>query len=476
MTTNLPAGIEASLREAGFSGTEMIVLKKLVEEDCLTLRELASKTGKSTGVLDIAMKKLLSKKIARKENINDQPKYCIHSLEAIVQWVKQDMKDRKETLDRKHQNFETFIASLKVDKVRPDMEYFQGKEGILKAYDKLLEAGNELLTIAPIVSTIEDDPLRAFRVDYFRRRQVRKIFQRIIAPDTVLARRFQSRDPFEYRKTILVPEQELALSFEKTIVGSTVACIDLINETACFIRYPKLADAEKAQFEGMWLRGLTEENQQAPQMKTAIPFKTRFLSYVRQFVLSPRGIFTALFIGCISAALTIGMYQNTRALNLERMKDKVLSIALTGAMQIDLHDLEVLKVQADWRRPEWSKVVNIIKNMRLGNRDITYVYIFRKSMTGSGLEFIADSHSINPFANTDTDFVTDHRQGRRIDDRRALAETARREARGGSQPGIDSFEGELAVTAAHQQGGHAASLRNQQCDDLRLHVHPYRRA
>jgi DNA-binding MarR family transcriptional regulator len=62
MTTSLPAGIESYLKEAGFSATEMLIIRKLVEEDCLTLRELAGKTGKSTGVLDLAMKKLLQKK------------------------------------------------------------------------------------------------------------------------------------------------------------------------------------------------------------------------------------------------------------------------------------------------------------------------------------------------------------------------------------------------------------------------------
>ena len=52
MNAVLPAGIESYLKEAGFSATEMLLLRKLVEEDSLTIRELASKTGKSTGVLD----------------------------------------------------------------------------------------------------------------------------------------------------------------------------------------------------------------------------------------------------------------------------------------------------------------------------------------------------------------------------------------------------------------------------------------
>ncbi|HVW66637.1 MAG TPA: hypothetical protein VHA78_02805 [Candidatus Peribacteraceae bacterium] len=49
--TSLPSSIEVYLEEAGFSGTEILILKKLLEEDALTLRELAAKTGKRTNTL-----------------------------------------------------------------------------------------------------------------------------------------------------------------------------------------------------------------------------------------------------------------------------------------------------------------------------------------------------------------------------------------------------------------------------------------
>jgi hypothetical protein len=39
-----------------------------------------------------------------------------------------------------------------------------------------------------------------------------------------------------------------------------------------------------------------------------------------------------------------------------------------------------------------------------------------------------------------------------------------------SDPGIDSFEGKLAIAAANQQSGLEAALRGQQCDNFRLHT------
>jgi predicted transcriptional regulator len=407
MTTSLPAAIESYLKEAGFSATEMLIIRKLVEENCLTLRELAGKTGKSTGVLDLAMKKLLQKKIIRKDNINDHPKYCIHSLQSIVQWVNEDMKTRKETLERRHKNFEEFIASLKVDKARPDMEYFQGLEGIQKAYLKLLETGGELLTTTPITTTIEEDPLRAFRVDYFRKRQVRKIFQRILTPNTQLSRRFQSRDPFEYRRTLFLPDSTPDPVFERTVVGSTIACIDFINQTACFIRYPDLAEAERKAFEALWNIQLEHErnNPQSDAVPSPkVPLKTKLFSGLREFLLSKRSLTLFAVFALLSAAISFGLYNSARDINLQRIRDKVMSIAATGVLQFDPSDIAALNVESDYQKPQWTKVIGQLKQIRLSNPDLLFVYIFRKSITHpDGLDFVADSHSINPYANTDND-------------------------------------------------------------------------
>src|SRR3989344_4462066 len=176
---SLPHSVEEYLLEAGFSQTEILVLKKLLQEDALTLRELASKTGKSTGVLDLAIKKLLRKKIVEKKSINDYEKFALTSMQAIVKWMEQDMKEKRDSLLRRHQNFETFIATLKLDKSRPEIEYFSGENGIKQAYLHLLSFGKEMLHYLPVTTTAENDPLRDFHVSYFRERRSKGIFSRV---------------------------------------------------------------------------------------------------------------------------------------------------------------------------------------------------------------------------------------------------------------------------------------------------------
>ncbi len=404
MSTLLPIGIESALKEAGFAQTEIQALKKLVEEDALTLRELAFKTGKSTGVLDQAMKKLLTKGIAKREFINGQPHYSIHSLDAIVGWMEKDIKSRHETLDRRHHDFSSFVHSLKMDRNRPDMEHFKGLEGIQKAYMKLLESGEELLTVTPVLYRAEDDPLRAFKVDYFRKRQYRKIFQRIIAPDTTLSRRFQSRDPFEYRRTLLVPESECPISFEKTIVDGTVACINFTDQTACFLRYPELAEAERAAFESLWARKLAEErgevhplHVQFPPIPTIVPVKTRVLSHFREFILSKKSIAAFAIFALIAGAITFGLYRNAREYNLQRIRDKAISIAATGALQFDPKDIEAVHTPADMHKAEYAKLVATLNLIRRNNEGVRYAYIYRETPNPEKLAFVADADALNPY-------------------------------------------------------------------------------
>ncbi len=407
MSHILPIGIESALKEAGFAPTEIQALKKLVEEDALTLRELATKTGKSTGVLDQAMKKLLTKGIAKREVINGQPHYSIHSLDAIVRWMKEDIRSRHETLDRRHHDFESFITSLKMDRSRPDMEYFEGENGIRKAYVQLLallktqsfaeEGKREFLHYRPAMKRDEDDPLHAFHVQYFRERHRRGIFTRALVPNTPLGRRIQSRDPFEYRKTQLIEEDVFPITFEKIIAGDTVACFNPGANRACFLRFPELAAAERAAFETFWRRaeGLANSlppSAARPTVAPDIPLGTRALSSLREFMLSRRSV--ALFVVCavLAGGITYGLYRRNILLNMERIRERSMAIAATAALEFDARDLDQLHTVEDITKPEFMKLVEHLRLIKSRNENIKFVYIDRPTgMVNPAWEVVADT-------------------------------------------------------------------------------------
>ncbi len=398
---SLPSSIETYFQEAGFSGTEIAIIKKLVEGDAMTLRDLAFKTGKSTGVLDQAMKKLLKKKIVVREMINGTPKYVLHSLESVSKWLQDDMKQKKNVLELRHQNFESFISSITSGKKRPEMQFFQGVEGLKKAYTLLLEKGNDFVQYGPILYTETEDPLREFNVQYFRERRKRNIFLRVIAHNTPLGRRFQNRDPFEYRKTVLVNENLYPFAFEKIVVGNTVACFQHETQEACFIEYKELAERERQFFERLWNMKLQHPDEGVEpvvdlnplpvvSVPMAVPTKTKVLSQVREFFLSPSSIIFFLLCNLFAGIVTFFLYQQNLSLNLEKIQEKVKAIAATGAGYFDASDINQIQTTMDVEKQEYKKIAKSINSIINSNADIQYAYILRPTKDPKVLQFIID--------------------------------------------------------------------------------------
>ncbi|MBM3231716.1 PDC sensor domain-containing protein [Candidatus Peregrinibacteria bacterium] len=408
--TSLPASIEAYLLEAGFSPTEITILKRLLEGEALTLRELGAKTGKSTGVLDQATKKLLAKKILNRDIINGVPKFTVTSLPSIAAWVEQDMREKRDTLQRKHKDFEAFLSTLELDKGRPEMEYFEGEEGIQQAFSKLLEYDDLWLCYTQATCKEEDDPLCEFKVQLFRKRRNAKIFARVIAPDTFLGRRFASRDAFEYRETKLVPEDRMPVGFEKIIAGDTVACFNHTEKRACFIRYRELADTQRKLFEMLWCMGTSKSEEEcavvpAQSKPAVVSLETKTLSGLREFFPSRKSLITMGSLAVIAGLITFGMYRQNLYLNTQRIRDQVRAIAATGASTFSARDVQKVHTPEDMNTPEYKRIVGELANILHQNPELKYVYMIRPTGREDMYEFVADSYGLR--TDEDIDFNGD---------------------------------------------------------------------
>lgn len=405
--TQLPASIEQYLLESGFSGTEIFILKHLLAGGSMTLRELAAKTGKSTGVLDSASKKLLKKGILGREVINETPKLTLFSLDAVVAWVHEDAEHKRRAMDRREKDLQSFVDSLSVEVNRADIQHYEGLEGLESAYTKLLqECHGHMIHFLPVRHTEVEDPLRDFLVSYCRLRRRQSVITRVIAQDTPLGRRYHSRDAFEYRQTLLVPESVYAFATEKVVAGDWVATINHEENKAFLIRSKELAHTEKAMFEAIWRQEVVKLKEKVGQATMAgvpkeVEIGTRMTLAVRAFLLSKRSIAVFAFCGILAGVLTFALYKNNEALNLKRVEEKVLSIAATGALQFDAKDLDQLHTQKDIVKPQYAKVIRQLNAIRQQNQGIQYIYIMRSTKELGIWEFVADADSLDPHEKKD---------------------------------------------------------------------------
>ena len=390
---SLPSSIEKYLtEEAGFSSTEVLALRHLLHGEAMTLRELATKTGKSTGVLDQAMKKLLTRKILRREMVNDTPKFALASPEDIRLWMKKDIQEKQKILRRKEQDFESFVRSIEQDIARPQIEYFEGEEGLKKAYGKLLDLSDkELFLYLPMLCKEEEDPLGECRAQFARERKRRKIFLRVVGHECPLGKRYQSRDQFEFRKTVLVPQSACPLSFEKAIAGDSIACFNHEQKRACFIHYPELAEAEREMFEVTAKRQKGAD--ECPLEEENTLTNSSVHSGVKWLFRSKKGLVglavCAVIAGVIAQSLHLYMYRTLK----QQVGERLLSIVATAAPELSENDIQKIHFARDMGTAEYSRIFEKLNQIRDQNENIRYVYVLRPTDQETLWQFVADADS-----------------------------------------------------------------------------------
>ena len=249
----LPASIESYLCEVGFTATEILMLRHASEGRPFTVRQLAAKAGKSTGALDQAARKLSAKGILVREYINGSPKYMLASADAITHWVQCHTDEVLCMLRRKEQDVRLYFSSMTLKQDRPHMEYFEGEEGIGKAYRQLLEfADDGILVFLPPAGTEKNGPFRELRKAYVRERRRKRIGCRVLTHDTLAGKRYQSRDVFEERRTVLVPASLYSFQCEQIVAGSTYTCFNYEKQQACLMHFSSFVASQRALFESIW--------------------------------------------------------------------------------------------------------------------------------------------------------------------------------------------------------------------------------
>lgn len=113
-------------------------------------------------------------------------------------------------------------------------------------------------------------------------------------------------------------------------------------------------------------------------------------------------VFSLISAIIITSFVSWLLYNHTVDLLTQNLKKQELSIVRTAALQFDSKDLDQLKKESDYKKPEWEKVVKQLAKIRANNEEIVFAYILRKTETDDKkMEFVADADSLDPYAKID---------------------------------------------------------------------------
>ncbi len=160
---------------------------------------------------------------------------------------------QKDKLER----FQAFLPELRVlEKTvgdRPKVRFFEGKEGIKRAFEDTLDqpAGSEILAFSTGEGFFSED--QKFASNYIKERLIRKISVRAIAPNNPETLIFTKKDKKHKRTTKLVDNNNFPFANEIDVYGNKVAVISLTGEQmAVIIESESMAKTMGSIFELAW--------------------------------------------------------------------------------------------------------------------------------------------------------------------------------------------------------------------------------
>lgn len=238
-----------SLLALNFSEKEASVYLALLELGKGTVSQIARKAiiNRTTGYN--ILNQLIQKNLASISGKEPKQEYAAESPEKIRQYIKDKIKNEEESL----KYADTAIPALKSIyniKGRPQVRFYEGKEGIKQVYEDTLTSHEPIRAYAHVEDNNETLP--EYFPDYYFRRAKKKIKIRAIFPDSPAARELVKFDKIQIRETALVPPDKYNFSPEINIYDKKIMIASWREELGITIESKEISEAMKKIFELAW--------------------------------------------------------------------------------------------------------------------------------------------------------------------------------------------------------------------------------
>ncbi|MCL5010791.1 MAG: hypothetical protein M1127_01080 [Patescibacteria group bacterium] len=233
-----------------FTSSEVSAYLACLELGKATVIQIAKKAGlKRTTVYNI-VETLLEKGLLSKFEDQRGQKFLAESPEKLIAIFQK----KEEELSKILPNL-LAITNAGDSDIKPEVKFYQGKEGIIAAYEDTLtscQKGDEILSFA---SAVDAYNFSDYLDGYVKRRTEKGIFMKVIARNCKETLYYKARDKRSLRHIKIMSANELAISIEKNIYKDKVALMNFRGiPFGVIIRSPQIAKSEKEIFESIWKR------------------------------------------------------------------------------------------------------------------------------------------------------------------------------------------------------------------------------
>lgn len=239
------------LENIGLSDNEAKVYMAMLELGPSPVVEIARKAEVNRPTAYVQIESLKKKGLVSTQTKGKKHLFIAESPVRLEFYLDSELKDverRKDELNKILPDLERLYASIDS---RPQVRFFEGKEGLLAMRDIFLRSGEkELLGV-----TSMDDVFKVFpkhREEYTPERVKRGIKSRLIYSYSG-GRLFEENDEKMLREARFIPVEKMPFSGDITIYGNSVAITAFEGKiSGVIIEHPEIARSFKRFFEFMW--------------------------------------------------------------------------------------------------------------------------------------------------------------------------------------------------------------------------------
>jgi sugar-specific transcriptional regulator TrmB len=247
--TEINFGLQKALLSLNFTEKEANVYLALLELGQGSVSQIARKANINRthgyNILDMLISKGLvsiSGKEPKQEYIAETPDKIKNLLQAEIKKNQEFLKQADEIIPQ--------LKSIHNVQGRPQVRFYEGKEGLKQIYEDTLTSHETILAYASVEDT--QSTLPDFFPNYYFRRADKNIHIRAIFPETKDARELVKSDKLQKRETALVPANKYSFSPEINIYDNKVMIASWREQLGIIIESDEIADAMKKVFELSW--------------------------------------------------------------------------------------------------------------------------------------------------------------------------------------------------------------------------------
>lgn len=245
-----PLQTRQQLKALGFLDHEVTILSLLFRWKKLHAREISQQTSLTFDAVHYSLHALEKKGLIRRVSDNGEDMVTVCSDREFLEWIDEQKKRNEEVYDEAKRSIERYFAIIEEASWKPDVMYFEGKQGIIDIYEDMLETGKDIYCwtdIEKIYKTVGD------YVDEFIKKRIAKNITTYAIMPTNAASSERAQEN-ERRKSKF--SEHLPIDGEIRIYGDKVAVITFQDEKPVgFVFKGKVVTSVfRAIFEDAWKR------------------------------------------------------------------------------------------------------------------------------------------------------------------------------------------------------------------------------